>query len=108
MRFRSEEEILVERGDKLARACAKAGVRENDLAMLLAHLRRHRNPKGSLKLLASLERSTFAGRNKGTRKQMEALHQHGRPVLNRARNWQEAATVVGWAKRLMVVHGGKK
>lgn len=100
----TEQEILMQRGDNLARQCALGGVLPNHLGTVLAHLKRHRDPKATAEMLDELARSRFASRTKSTRGQFEGLRQHVVPALRQAKTWQQAAQVVGWAQRLMAVH----
>jgi len=94
------EEDLMTRGDAMARRCAMDGVLENQLAMVLAHLNRHRNPQATRELVRAMPRSVFATRSGRARGQYEALERHVSPELGRVKTWEEAAVVVGWAKRL--------
>ncbi len=96
-------DLLMQRAETLARQCAMAGVLENQLGNVLAHLKRHRDVAATRRLLDHLVRSPFAFRSKSTRRQFEALARHVKPALGTARGWQEAAQIVGWAKRLSAV-----
>ncbi len=98
------EDDLMRRADTLARQCATAGVLENQLGNVLAHLKRHRSPAATRRLLDSLKTSPFATRTKSTRRQFEALARYVTPALGGARGWEEAAQIVGWAKRLSSVY----
>ncbi len=101
------DEEQIRRGDTLARQCASAGVLENQLGLVLAHLKRHRDVRATGRLLESLRGSPFAGRTRSTRLQFEALEKHVRPALASATGWEEAAGIVGWAKRLSAVYRGR-
>ncbi len=94
------DEVLMQRARSLAEKCATAGVLENQIANVLAHLKRHRDPAATSKLLDALKTSPFATRSKSSRRQLTALADHLKPALASARDWREAAPVVGWAKRL--------
>ncbi len=94
------EEDLMKKGALLAEQSARAGVLENQLAMVLAHLKRGQDLSQTLGLLSSLPDSPFARRTKSTSRQFGELDRLVRSALTRWRSWQEAATVVGWAKRL--------
>ncbi len=94
-----EHEVMT-RAETLARQCASAGVLENQLATVLAHLRRHRAVAATRRLLDDLTTSPFATRTKSTRRQFEELARHVKMALGGARTWEEAAQIVGWAKRL--------
>lgn len=99
----TEQEILMERGDNLAAQCVLARVPDNHLGTVLAHLKRHRDPKATAKMLDELVKSPFARRFGKTGEQLEGLRRHVGSSLRQARDWQEAAQIVGWAKRLMAV-----
>ena len=94
------DDDVMRRAEALARQCATAGVLENQLGNVLAHLKRHRSPAATRRLLDALKTSPFAMRTKSTRKQFEALARHVSPALSGTRGWEEAAKIVGWAKRL--------
>ncbi len=98
------EEDLMRRGDVLARSCAGAGVPENQLGIVLAHLKRHRRPEATRQLLAALLKSPFAWRSKSTRQQLENLERYVKAALAHVTDWQQAAVIVGWAKRLWSVY----
>lgn len=91
------DEELMKQGEALA---ARSGLETNHLAMVLAHLIRRRDPKSTLRLLQSLPKSPFAHRTGSTKEQLDALLLNVRPILTMASSWQDAATIVGWAKRL--------
>jgi hypothetical protein len=98
------EEDLMRRGDHLAQRCAMDKVPENQLGMVLAHLKRHRRPEATRQLLEELKRSPFAFRNKGTRLQFENLERHVKAALSHVSDGHEAAVIVGWGKRLWPVY----
>lgn len=98
------DEDLMNRGDHLARLCAMDGVLENQLGLVLAHLKRHRQPAATRALLAALPRSPFAARANQTRHQLEALDRHVGASLGSTTSWEDAAVIVGWAKRLWSVY----
>ncbi len=98
------EEDLMKRGDSLAQRCAGDKVPENQLGMVLAHLKRHRRPEATHKLLAGLPVSPFGRRTGSTRGQFEALQRHVKAALSGVSRWEEAAVIVGWAKRLWPVY----
>jgi hypothetical protein len=98
------EEELISQAENLARSAA-SDVQANHLATLLAHLKMHRNPKATRNLLSSLQRSPFVTRTQSTRNQFEALERHAGPVLDRASSWEDAAYVLGWARRLLAASG---
>jgi hypothetical protein len=99
-------DLWISRGEALARQCAGGGVTESQIAQLLAHLKRNQNLASTRALLDRLPTSPFGTRTGSTRKQYEALTKHVGPALRRAATWQEAAQILGWAKRLMPLHGG--
>ena len=90
----------------LAERCAGDRVPDNLLAMVLAHLRRHRDVQATLRLLAALPQSPFARRTGSTPHQMKSLRQHTDKALARVSDWEEAAWIVGWARRLVRSFGG--
>jgi hypothetical protein len=90
--------------DTLARRAAADGVLDNQLALVLAHLKRHRDVAGTLSLLAELETSPFAKRSQQTQRQFAALGRHVRESLHSVSGWQDAAAIVGWARRLAAFH----
>jgi hypothetical protein len=94
------QEELMKQGSMLAEQCAQARVLENQLATVLAHLKRHQSTGKTIELLKTLLTSPFARRTRSTANQLHALERLVRPVLTRNRDWQDAATVIGWAKRL--------
>ncbi len=98
------EDDLMRRAEVLAQQCATSGVLENQLGGVLAHLVRHRSPAATRRLLDALQISPFATRTKSTRRQFEALARYVAPALSSVRGWQEAARIVGWAKRLSAVY----
>lgn len=98
------EEDLMQRGDTLARLCAMESVPENQLGMVLAHLKRHRRPESTRELLAELPASPFGRRTGSTRAQLQALDRHVKSALGGVSNWEDAAVIVGWAKRLWGVY----
>ncbi len=97
------ESDVMTRAETLARQCASAGVLENQLGTVLAHLRRHRDVAATRRLLDDLTTSPFATRTKSTRRQFEELARHVKPALGGTVGWQEAVQIVGWAKRLSAV-----
>ena len=99
-----QEEDLMKRGDSLAQRCAMDQVPENQLGMVLAHLKRHRSPEETKELLSGLPRSPFGRRTRSTREQLEALDRHVKSALGGVSSWNEAAVIVGWAKRLWPVY----
>lgn len=101
--MRTHEESLMTQGEALARQCGN--VLENQLGMVLAHLRRHQDPAATERLLENLLKSPFANRTQRTREQMADLHREVGRVLRRYTSWHDAAQIVGWAKRL---HGAPR
>ena len=100
MREPTTEERLMQKGHELAQNCVMAGVLENQLALVLAHLKRHRNPQDTLELVSRLPKSPFGTRSGKTRTQFEKLELNVKRALGGLSDWQEAAQVVGWGKRL--------
>lgn len=100
MSFTLSEEKRLQKAAELASLTGGAGVPSNQLAMVLSHLKRHRDLGATLALLAELPRSPFAARSGRTRGQFRDLEEHCRKVLAGLTDWQDAAWIVGWAKRL--------
>jgi hypothetical protein len=95
---------LLSAGDTLARRAAGRGVNDNQLALVLAHLKRHRNVPGLLALLTHLATSPFAKRSRQTQTQFAALQEHVQEALKSVSDWQDAAAIVGWARRLVAFY----
>jgi hypothetical protein len=100
----SPEECM-RRGQRLARD-ASADVQENHVAQILAHLKRHRDVGATLTLLEKLPGSPFAERSNRTRTQLTALANLLSGELKRVTSWEDAATIVGWTRRLMLSYHG--
>lgn len=92
------------RGQTLAREAASRNVQENHLAQILAHLKRHRDVKTTLSLLDRLPGSPFAQRSNRTREQLTELGKLLSGELKRVGDWQDAAAIVGWTRRLLRSH----
>lgn len=90
--------------DTLARRAAGDGVLDNQLALVLAHLKRHQNLGATLFLLEELQTSPFAKRSQQTQRQFAALGKHVRESLHAIADWQDGAAIVGWARRLAAFH----
>jgi hypothetical protein len=90
--------------DTLARRAALDGVLDNQLALVLAHLKRHQDVASTLALLEELKTSPFAKRSQQTPRQFAALGRHVRESLLSVSGWQDAAAIVGWARRLAAFH----
>jgi hypothetical protein len=91
----------------LAERCAGDRVPDNLLAMVLSHLRRHRSVPATLSLLSALPQSPFGRRTGITHDQMTSLRQHTDKALARVSDWEEAAWIVGWARRLVRSFGAR-
>lgn len=89
----------------LAEHCAQDGVPDNHLAMVLAHLGRHRDVAATLRLLSALPQSPFGQRTRSTFRQMTGLQRHVSSALSGEKSWEEAAWIVGWARRLVKSFG---
>jgi len=100
---RREAELLTQ-GISLANQCVQSKVLENQLAMVVAHLLRHKCIAETRALLQRLPTSSFGRRTKSTRPQLEQLAKHVGSAFGRLSDWEEAATVVGWAKRLVAFY----
>lgn len=98
--LKQSDEDLMLRGKQLAGDASGAGVLENQLARVAAHLKRHRNLQQTLGMLDALIKSPFANRNRGTRSQYKVLSRLVRGAVVGA-DWEQAAQIVGWARRLL-------
>lgn len=96
---------ILSRATTLAQRCGGDRVPENLLAMVLSHLRRHRDVKATLGLLAALQKSPFQRRTKSTPHQLAKLETHVTSALVRVSGWEDAAWIVGWARRLARSYG---
>lgn len=92
---------VLSRANALARQAAAAEVPDNQLSMALVHLKRHRDVGASLALLAELRRSSFARRTRSTLAQFQALEDNVRRAIKDLTAWEDAAAVLGWARRLV-------
>ncbi|HEX4965537.1 MAG TPA: hypothetical protein VF173_32305 [Thermoanaerobaculia bacterium] len=99
----SEDQIL-SRAETLARKAAAAGVHDDQLSLVLVHLKRHRDVAATLALLAELKRSPFAHRSRQTPRQLQALEESVRLALQGVDAWDDAAGIVGWARRLVTYY----
>jgi hypothetical protein len=97
---------ILGRANTLAQRCGGDRVPENLLAMVLAHLRRHRDIKATASLLADLQKSPFRNRTKSTRYQFANLEAHVKSAFTGVSDWEDAAWIVGWARRLARSYGG--
>lgn len=95
------QEYLLERARVLAVACHRSRVRDHQLGQVLVHLKRHQSVAATRRLLDELPRSPWALRSKQSRMQLEAVQRHVGGELARISDWQGAAEMVGWAKRLL-------
>ena len=98
------QEQTLSRAGTLARRAGAAGVRDDQLSLALVHLKRHRSVAATLALLAELKRSPFARRSGRSRDQLKALDEHVRAALQGISAWDEAAEIVGWARRLVAFY----
>lgn len=103
----SNVEEILKKANVLASRCAGDGVPDNLLSLVLAHLRRHRQVEATLKLLQELPNSPFGTRTNQTRHQFTRLKQHVSDALSPKQGWEEAAWIVGWARRLARSQGGR-
>jgi hypothetical protein len=99
-----EMDEILDRATTLARRCDGDRVPENLLAMVLSHLRRHRDVAETLGLLTALQKSPFRQRTKSTPHQFAKLKDHVTVAVTRT-SWEEAAWIVGWARRLARSYG---
>ena len=98
---------ILKKANVLASRCAGDHVPDNLLSMVLAHLRRHHEVGATLKLLQALPSSPFGSRTGATRHQLTSLKQHVGDAISPSKpDWEEAAWIVGWARRLARSYGG--
>lgn len=97
-------EHILSRADALAQQTAGAGVPDAQLSLVLSHLKRHRDVAATLELLKELKRSPFAFRNRGTPAQYSSLDESVRFALKGMTAWEDAAAILGWARRLVVYY----
>ncbi|HTG34103.1 MAG TPA: hypothetical protein VLB76_14335 [Thermoanaerobaculia bacterium] len=95
---------LMSRAETLARQAGGAGVHDDQLSLILVHLKRHRDIAATLVLLSELRLSSFAHRSRSTPAQFKALEESVRPALLGVSSWEDAAGIVGWARRLLTFH----
>jgi hypothetical protein len=95
---------MLSRAETLAQKAAAAGVRDEQLSLALVHLKRHRDVAATLALLVELQRSSFARRTRQTPFQFKALEEGVRAGLQGVSNWEDAAGIVGWARRLVTFY----
>ncbi len=95
-------DVILQKANVLASRCAGDRVPDNLLSMVLAHLRRHHDVKATLKLLRDLPNSPFARRTSSTERQLRRLGEHvSEAISSNKASWEEAAWIVGWARRLV-------
>jgi hypothetical protein len=92
---------ILARANTLASQIAAANVPDQQLSIVLVHLKRHRDVKASLTLLAELRRSPFARRHNAIRAQFQTVEENVRNALKSLTDWEEAAAILGWARRLV-------
>ncbi len=93
-------EQVLSKADVLARQVVEGDVQDNQLAFVVAHLKRHRDVAATLELLKNLEVSPFARRTHQTPGQFAGLRRWVSASLSTIADWQDAAAIVGWARRL--------
>lgn len=92
------------RADTLARQAGGAGVHDDQLSLVLVHLKRHQDVAATLALLDKLRSSPFAHRSQSTPAQFRVLEESVRLALQKITDWNEAAFIVGWARRLVTFY----
>lgn len=97
-------EQILSRADTLARQTAAARVPDEQLSIVLSHLKRHHDVVATLTLLGELRRSPFAHRTRSTPAQMANLHETVRSAIAGLTAWEDAAAILGWARRLVVFY----
>ena len=101
MRYRDDEELMIERARVLAAQCHSAGVKKNQVHQVLAHLESHRDVAATSRLLDELVGSCFADRSRSTKRQLEGLRTHIGQALRGQSNWRQMARLLGWICRCM-------
>jgi hypothetical protein len=97
-------EQILSRADTLARQTAAARVPDEQLSVVLSHLKRHRDVAATLTLLGELRQSPFAHRTRSTPAQLTNLDKTVRSALAGLTAWEDAAAILGWARRLVVFY----
>jgi len=97
-------EQIMSRAETLARQTAGAGVHDDQLSLVLVHLKRHHDIAATLALLVELKKSPFAHRSRSTPWQIKALEESVRPALQGVASWEDAAGIIGWARRLFAYY----
>jgi hypothetical protein len=95
---------VLSRAETLARQAGGAGVHDDQLSIVLVHLKRHHDIAATLTLLIELKKSPFAHRSRSTPEQFRALEASVRPALLGVSDWEDAAGIVGWARRLVTFY----
>ena len=95
------DEQILSKAETLAQRAASAGVHEDQLSFAFAHLKRHQSVAATLQLLSELLKSSFSKRSSQTPVQFKALEENVRAALQGVSSWQEGASIVGWARRLL-------
>ena len=106
----TEDDALIEKARSLAADCRSAKVNKNEVQQILGHLRRRRDLPATLKLLKSLPKSCFNRGDFKLQKRLEALGTHVGSALRGQPDWLQAARLLGWTCRFLVVleHEGRK
>jgi hypothetical protein len=97
-------EQILSKADILARQTASARVPDEQLSIVLNNLKRHHDVAATLTLLGELRRSSFGHRTRSTPSQLASLHDSVRFALQGLSDWQDAASIIGWARRLAVFY----
>ncbi|MDX1997780.1 MAG: hypothetical protein SF066_08660 [Thermoanaerobaculia bacterium] len=96
----TDDQVLA-RAEGLARRLSQKGVRDNQLNLALTHLKRGRDLAATLKLLATLPGTPMAQRANKTQDQLRDMQRLVSEEVKTVRTWQDAAAILGWARRLM-------
>ena len=92
---------ILSRANALATQVAAGRVPDEQLSMALVHLKRHHDVAATLTLIAELRSSSFARRSRSTAEQLRILDESVRRALRDLTSWEDAAMVLGWARRLV-------
>ncbi len=106
----SDDDVLIEKAQRLATDCKQADVSKNQVQQVLAHLRRQRSIPATLRLLEALQTSCFAQRTRSTGDQFKGLKTNIGNALRGQSDWRRGARLLGWTCRCLVAmeHDGRK
>ncbi len=96
-----DEREVLRRASALADQAAQANVLDNQLGQMLTHLKRHNSVESMLSLVKKLPASSFGQRSGQTPRQLSALARLLPQSLAHVSRWEDAAAILGWARRLV-------